>query len=92
MMLNLYVQQHQWIVIALLAGVSLMLLFCLTYSAMWRPRGEELACGNLKEQGLRGVLRCILSLVPLALILVIAASAIFTVGYLLTYASKAPNW
>jgi len=50
MMLYLYVQQNIWIVITLLAGVALMLLFCLTYHAMWSPRGEEAKNETIKAK------------------------------------------
>ena len=92
MMLNLYVQQHQWIVITLLAGVALTLVFCLTYSAMWRPRGGEDRGEGVKTKGVAARLRSLVSVVPWVLILLALASASFTVATLLSKSCKPPNW
>ena len=92
MMLNLYVQQHQWIVITLLIGVSLVLVFCLTYSAMWRPRGEEVKSETVKIKGPASLIKSFLSVVPWVLILLVLASASFTVATLFTKACHPPNW
>jgi len=92
MMLNLYVQQHQWIIITLLTGVALMLLFCLTYSAMWRPRGEEEKSETAKVRGTRGFFRWVLSFVPWVLILLAITSISFTVVTVLAKACRPPNW
>ena len=92
MMLNLYVQQHQWIVITLLAGVALMLVFCLTYSAMWRPREEEEKSETIKVKGVGSFLKTFLSVVPWVLILLALASVSFTVVTLLEKSCIPPNW
>jgi Na+/melibiose symporter-like transporter len=92
MMLNLYVQQHQWIVITLLCGVSLVLLFCLTYSALWRPRDEEEKSETIDVKGPASFLLSFLSVVPWVLILLVMASASFTVLMLITHACNPPNW
>jgi heme/copper-type cytochrome/quinol oxidase subunit 2 len=92
MMLNLYVLQNQWIVITLLAGVALMLLFCLTYSAMWRPRGEEEKSQSIKVKGMTGFLESFLSVVPWVIILLVLASASFTVATLVAKSCRPPNW
>jgi heme/copper-type cytochrome/quinol oxidase subunit 2 len=92
MMLNLYVQQHQWIVCALLSGVALMLIFCLTYAAMWRPRGTEAESANTKVKDAGTLLESFLSIVPWVLILLMLASASFTVVTLVMKTCKPPNW
>jgi len=92
MMLNLYVQQHQWIVITLLAGGALMLVFCLTYSAMWRPRAEEEKSETIKVKGVGSFLKAFLSVVPWVLILLALASLSFTVVTLLEKNCMPPNW
>ena len=91
MMLNLYVQQHQWIVITLLAGVALTLVFCLTYSAMWRPRGEE-DSDTIKVKGVASLLKTFLNIVPWVLILLVMASVSFTIITLVAKTCKPPNW
>jgi Na+/melibiose symporter-like transporter len=92
MMLNLYVQQHQWIVATLLSGVALMLLFCLSYSAMWRPRDEEKKSETIKAGGVRAFLRAFMSIVPWVLILLAMASASYTVVSLILRTCNPPNW
>jgi F0F1-type ATP synthase assembly protein I len=92
MMLNLYVQQHQWIVVALLSGVALMLIFCLTYAAMWRPRGTEEQSEEIKVQDAGTFIKSFLSIVPWVLILLMLASASFTVITLVMKTCKPPNW
>ena len=92
MMLNLYVQQHQWIVITLLAGVALTLVFCLTYSAMWRPRGEDKQSEAAKAKGVAHLLGSFFSIVPWVLILLVMASVSFTIITLVAKTCKPPNW
>jgi Na+/melibiose symporter-like transporter len=92
MMLNLYVQQHQWIVATLLSGVALMLLFCLSYSAMWRPRDEEKKSETVKVTGVRAFLVSFMSIVPWVLILLAMASAFYTVVSLILRTCNPPNW
>ena len=92
MMLNLYVQQHQWIVITLLSGAALVLLFCLTYSAMWRPRGAAETGGPAKRSDAATLIKTLLSVVPWVLVLLALASASFTILTLLTKSCKPPNW
>jgi len=92
MMLNLYVQQHQWIIVALLSGVALMLIFCLTYAAMWRPRGTEEESDETRVKDAGTLIKSFLSIVPWVLILLIVASASFTVLTLVVKTCKPPNW
>jgi len=91
-MLNLYVQQHQWIIVALLSGVALMLIFCLTYAAMWRPRGTEEESLETAVKDAGTLIKSFLSIVPWVLILLIVASASFTVLTLVVKTCKPPNW
>ena len=92
MMLNLYVQQHQWIIVALLSGVALMLIFCLTYAAMWRPRGTEEKSLETEAKDTGTLIKSFLSIVPWVLILLIVARASFTVLTLVVKTCKPPNW
>ena len=92
MMLNLYVQQHQWIVTALLSGGALMLLFCLTYSAMWRSREREEISQASREKGIGSLLKSVLSTVPWVLILLAMTCTLFTFFTVLSKTCKPPNW
>jgi F0F1-type ATP synthase assembly protein I len=92
MMLNLYVQQHQWIVITLLGGTALMLLFCLTYLAMWRPRHIESKSQLIKPNGLTGLFYLARSFVPLVLVILALACVSFTIATVLAKACRPPNW
>lgn len=92
MMLYLYVQQHQWIVIALLVGVALMLLFCLTYHAMWLPRGVEGKSEKIKVKDVTSFFAWITSFFPWVLILLVLASVSFTIVTVLAKTGRPPNW
>ena len=92
MMLYLYVQQNIWIVITLLAGVALMLLFCLTYHAMWSPRGEEAKNETIKAKDFASFFAWIRSFVSWVLILIILMSVAFTILTVLAKMSRPPNW
>jgi len=92
MMLNLYVQQHQWIVATLLVGVALMLLFWLTYAALWLPREEDDTRERTEVKGGASLMKSLLSVVPLVLILLAVASASFTIVTLVARSCKPPNW
>ncbi len=92
MSFNLYVQQNQWIVVALLAGSALMLLLCLAFRAMWRPRREEIKEESHRIAGVEDFFRWLLTFMPWALILVIIGSAIYTITHVLAAVSHLPNW
>ena len=92
MMLYLYVQQNGWIVITLLTAVALMLLFCLTYQAMWRPRGVEEKSEEIKVKGPLSFMAWLLSFVPWVIILLILACVSFTIATVVAKACKPPNW
>jgi type II secretory pathway component PulM len=89
---NLYVLQNQWIVATLLAGVALTLLFCLTYSAMWRPREQEKQSESEEVKDVRAFARAFLSVVPWALIILALVTASYTVISLALRSCIPPNW
>jgi F0F1-type ATP synthase assembly protein I len=92
MMLNLYVQQHQWIVIALLAGMALMLVFCLSYLALWRPRRYPGQSTVPKAGVTVSFLSGVKNFVPLVLIVLAVASVSFTIATVLAKSCRPPNW
>ena len=93
MMLNLYVQQNQWIVLSLLAGTGLMLIFWLTYLAMWRPRTDESVKAKvIKITGIRSFFRWLLTFYPWVLILLVIISVLYTLAHTIAAVISAPNW
>lgn len=93
MLFSLYVQQNQWIVVALLWGGVLTMLTCLSYWAMWRPR--EMERGKEREIAVRGPVtffRWLLTFMPWVLVLIIAGSGLYTVAHLFMAARTLPNW
>lgn len=91
-MLYLYVLQNQWVFTALLTGLALMLVMCLTYQAMWRPRHLEAKAEKVPITGLRSFLSWLLSFMPWVLLLTIFGSVIFTVATLMAKSQYPPNW
>ena len=92
MMLYLYVLQNKWIVTALLSGAALTLLLCLTYQALWTPRGTEGRSEVIKVKDIRSFFAWVTSFVPWVLILVILAAVSFTIVKVLESAAVPPNW
>ncbi|HBG05668.1 MAG: hypothetical protein A2075_09675 [Geobacteraceae bacterium GWC2_58_44] len=92
MMLNLYVLQHQWIVITLVLGVALVLVFCLTYQAMWLPRGIEGRSETVKVKDLKTFFAWITQFMPWVLILVVVGAVTYTIIKVLENARIPPNW
>ncbi|GFO54042.1 hypothetical protein GMSM_10490 [Geomonas sp. Red276] len=92
MMLYIYVQQNQWIVATLLAGIALALLFCLIYQAMWHPRGVEKKAEEIEVTAPPNFFRWLLSFVPWVLILIVLGSAIFTIATVMSKSANPPNW
>jgi len=93
MSFNLYVQQNQWLIVTLLAGVVLMILFCLTYLTMWRPREGE---GDKERQveGRRGtrLFRLLSNFMPWPLLLVILIVSAFGIIQTIMAMTHLPNW
>ncbi len=92
MMLYLYVLQNQWIVITLLAGAVVTLLFCLTYQALWLPRGIEGKSERVKVRNLRSFLVWLRSFMPWVIILLFLASFAFSVFEIAENHAIPPNW
>jgi ABC-type multidrug transport system permease subunit len=92
MMLHLYVLQHQWIVITLLVAVALVLVFCLTYQAMWLPRGTEGRSEHIEVKDVKSFFTWITQFMPWVLILVIIAAVAFTIVKVVENARIPPNW
>ena len=92
MMLYLYVLQNQWITISLLAGVVLTLVFCLTYQALWLPRGIEGKGEQIKVKDLRSFLTWLRCFMPWVIILVFLASIVFTLFEVAENHRIPPNW
>ncbi|UFS70368.1 hypothetical protein LPW11_21180 [Geomonas sp. RF6] len=93
MLFSLYVQQNQWIVVALLWGAVLVILTCLTYRGMWGPReSEREEESKVKVRGPITFFSWVTTFMPWALILIILGSALYTVTHLYMAATTLPNW
>lgn len=92
MMLYLYVLQNQWIVLSLLAGAILTLLLCLTYQALWLPRGTEKESERIKVQDLPSFFAWLKSFVPWTITLLILGSLAFTLFEIAENHAIPPNW
>lgn len=93
MMFNLYVQQNQWIVVTLLAGIVLTILLCLTYWALWRPRRMESEVEpHIRISGPVSFFRWVLSFMPWILVLIIIGTTLYTITHLHMAATSLPNW
>lgn len=92
MMLYLYVLQNEWIILTLLFGGALMLLFCLTYQAMWHPRGVEGKSERIKVKDVGTFFVWLRSFVPWVIMLIVIACLTFTVLTVVGKACRPPNW
>jgi hypothetical protein len=92
MMLYLYVQQNQWIIITLMDALALVLVFCLTYHAMWLPRGVEGKSETIKVRDIASFFTWLKSFVPWVIILLILTSIAFTIVRIALNACRPPNW
>lgn len=93
MTFKLYVQQHQWIIITLLAGAALVLLFWLTYWAMWRPREEESrvdSTARMTEP--ESFFHWLITFMPWPLMLLILGTTIYSITHLFLAMTQLPNW
>jgi hypothetical protein len=88
----LYVLQNQWIFITLLSGLFLTLLMCLTYQALWHPRGVEEKAEKVEVRGTKGFFNWLLGFVPWVIVLLVAGSVVFTVLTLVAKSMDPPNW
>ena len=92
MMFYLYVLQNQWIIMTLLAAVALVLIFCLTYQAMWHPRGVEGRSEQVKVTGPASFFVWLKSFVPWVIMLIVLGCVSFTVATVIAKAGSPPNW
>lgn len=92
LMLYLYVLQNQWLVIALLCGVALVLVTALTYQALWLPRGIEKESERIKVRGPASFLHWLRSFIPWVIILLFAACIAFTLLEIGWNHGIPPNW
>lgn len=92
MMLYHYVLQNQWIVITLLAGGALTLVFCLTYQALWLPRGLEEESERIEVKDFKSFMLWLRSFMPWVIILLFIATLAFTVFEIVENHKIPPNW
>ena len=82
-MFNLNVLQNQWLILALMSGVIVMLGVAMTYLMMWRPRKET---GEVITD-----LRSLFHLLPLIVIILFICIVIYQITYVIIFALNPPN-
>jgi hypothetical protein len=75
------ITQYQWIIIGVGTGALLVLIFVLSYTAMWKPREEEKIAADVPIKDLKSFYLWLQADFPWILILTIAGFAIFSVLY-----------
>jgi hypothetical protein len=81
----LNVLQNQWLMLALLGGVAMVLIIALAYAAIWRPRhaGDKALPADAAPK--KGAL-------PWLLVLVYVTLLVWGVIYTLRMVAQPPNW
>ena len=82
-MFRLSILQNQWLIIALMGGLIIMLAVVLTYVMMWRPRKET---GEVITD-----LKSLFNLLPLIVILLFICIVIFQIMYVIILSANPPN-
>jgi hypothetical protein len=82
-MFRLSVLQNQWLILALAAGLVVMLAVVMTYLMMWRPRKET---GEVISD-----LRSLFHLLPLIVIILFICIVIYQITYVIIFALNPPN-
>jgi F0F1-type ATP synthase assembly protein I len=86
-MFRLDVLQNQWLILALVGGLVMVLAAVLAYRTMWRRDEDvaEQAATGVQPVGERGPM-------PLVLILTIVSLLVFAAVYVLVMIHYPPNW
>jgi F0F1-type ATP synthase assembly protein I len=84
-MYRIEVLQNQWVLMALLGGISSMLLLVLAYLGMWRPREKPTTEPTTNWSGAW-------KFMPWFLIVTIVYTAIFMLIYTYYFITYPPNW
>lgn len=88
-MLEFQIQQSQWLLMAMAAGLALTVLTVLVYFALWRKRGEV----TTEAEETRGnTARWIVMFLPWVLILSFVGVTIYAIVYTLRMIMNPPNW
>lgn len=86
------IMRNQWIILAIMGGISLTIAFTLTYWALWRPREEERREGGKEISGLAPFFKWVISFTPWVLVLAVVSTMAYVAVHLLTAALQPPNW
>lgn len=87
-MFRLNVQQNQWILLALLGGIALMLLIVLIYPAVWKPRDHAVD----EKKPVENYFEWIRSFMPGFLIVLFVLLFVWGLIYMIRAAISPPNW
>jgi len=87
-MFELHVMQNQWLMLALIGGLAVMLVFILGYPALWRRREPP----TREADESRSAFDWFRSFMPWILVIVWAATLVYSVVYVIRMALHPPNW
>jgi hypothetical protein len=87
-MFELQVMQNQWLMLALIGGLAVMLVFLLGYPPLWRRREPPIKEGDEKQPGILWLR----SFLPWILVIVYGVTLIYSVVYVVRMAFHPPNW
>lgn len=90
-MFRLNIQQNQWILLALLGGIALMLLSILIYPATWKPRDTAVDENEAKKQ-VKSFPEWIRSFMPSFLIVLFVLLFVWGLIYMIQAVISPPNW
>lgn len=91
-MVNYSVYENQWLFAALFGGGALLVMFVLTYWAMWRPRRDEKEADSLPIAGVSSFISWVIRVVPWAVIVAAAGTLIYSIHHTYMASLTPPNW
>jgi len=92
-MIDYNVLHNQWLAMAILGGLVLMLATVLTYNALWRQREEGgKHIGTEKVTGPVSFVQWWVTFVPWILTLTFVAITTYAIWYVLAKVANPPNW
>ncbi|HEX8950179.1 MAG TPA: hypothetical protein VF790_14520 [Dissulfurispiraceae bacterium] len=86
------VAQNHWVFFGFFGGLILVMIFVLSYTAMWKTRRAEEEQAQVPITGLKSFYLWLQAAIPWILILTIAGTFIFAVAFTVMRAANPPNW
>lgn len=91
-MVDYSVYENQWLFAALFGGGALIVMFVLTYWAMWRPRREEKKAAGVRIAGVSSLISWAARVVPWAIIIAAAGLLVYSIHHTYMASLRPPNW